>query len=392
MQTKTYTELLHAAKKHVLHQDEALSSLAVRLYYHLQTAEQYRIYQKRYDLQQQIMQANANNTHVFVTINDPVIKPEPIGAAPIFLLGKTGSGKTHLVRELCKVSDVNFLSINVTHLSNAGYKGMTLAEVGEMLLGNAGNNLQKALFSVVFFDEFDKLFVATNSNQASYHRGLATELLTILEGSSPFPVKDSEGIDSGYMLFILGGSFGLHDQDHANAIGFMATNEQKTPPQNQLDFLKMGFFEELAGRIGQTIALAPLDNAMLADILLHSPSSPFVKLQKQLQLRDSEINITETLITKLITDNQEAIERFGVRGLYQAFNSLPQITEALVLGAYDAYVFTLDTDGLSYEPVFEDPSDAYEEITVVEKQNTSEHTPSSKNTDALFDDPDDIPF
>lgn len=350
MNAMNYQTLLERAKERILYQDKALSELAITLHYHLKSASIYQEYEKKLAYQDKFIKSNPGVT---VTFTNPAVKPEPIGTAPIFLLGKTGAGKTHLVRELCRVSDVNFLAVNVTHLSNAGYKGMTLAEVGEMLLKNAKDNMAKAMFSVVFFDEFDKLFVATSDNQVSYHRGLATELLTILEGTSLFPVKDKDGIESGYMLFILGGSFGLHHKDKSSAIGFTAENDEQSLPKNQLDFLKMGFFDELAGRIGRTIALEPLDNTMLADILLNSPSSPFVKLQKQLKLEGNELKIEPALIEQLIADNEEAIDKFGVRGLYQAFSALPQISEVLVLGVSASYKqrFTIKTSKVLAEPL-----------------------------------------
>lgn len=311
----SYKSFLAKAKESILHQDEAVERLAVILYYHLKSAAHFDTY----------LNTLKNIPFPIPSLSE---KPETVSSAPIFILGKTGSGKTHLVQALCKLAGVNFLSINVTHLSNAGYKGMTLAEVGLMLQEQAGDNLTKQLFSVVFFDEFDKLFMPMNQYQASFQRGIATELLTLMEGTSAFPVKDKIGIESQYMLFILGGSFGLH-QNHKNSIGFINHHNVDDIPNNQLDLLKMGFFEELAGRIGQTIQLSPLNKTMLIDILKYSPTSPFVKLQKQLQLFDNQINISEQFINHLIDNHQQEIEKFGVRGLYQAFNSLPEIHDIL---------------------------------------------------------------
>lgn len=346
----TYQELYEQACKRILHQNAAVKQLAAVLYYHLKSAKEYECYHLCQNLEKQIVSSDPS---VAATIGTQLQKPETIGTAPIFLLGKTGSGKTHLVRELCAISGVNFLAVNATHISNAGHKGMTLAEIGEMLLKNANDYLPKALFSVVFFDEFDKLFVATNEYQASYHRALATELLTILEGTSPFPVKGEGGIESGYMLFVLGGSFGLHAKDTANAIGFMIPEKGNDLPKNQLDLLKMGFFEELAGRIGQIISLAPLDELMLGDILLNSPSSPLVRLTKQLALEGHTLELDRFLLERLIKNNSDAIEKFGVRGLYQAFIGLPQISEVLVAGATSQYsqAFVLKEEGITSEPI-----------------------------------------
>lgn len=323
----SYTEIVTEAKSRILHQDDAVSRLAVILHYHLRAYT---------DCAGEMIAKEIDALFKNDEVNPHQITPdlEPIGVAPIFLLGKTGSGKTHLVRELCKIAGVNFVAVNATHLSNAGYKGFTLAEVGEMILESAGNDIAKALFSVVFFDEFDKLFMPMNEYQASFQRSLATEFLTIFEGTSHFPIKDKTGISSAYMLFILGGSFGLHD-DNANPIGFLAnlTDRSQQIPKTQSDLVKMGIFAELSGRIGQIIHLKPLSNRMLADILKYSPSSPFVKLQRQLKLMFTDIKMTDQFVTALIDNSQDLITQFGVRGLYQAFNALAEIHEALIFGA-----------------------------------------------------------
>lgn len=104
--------------------------------------------------------------------------------------------------------DVNFLAVNTPSISNAGYKVMTLADIGASLLQASNKNIAKTEHSVIFFDEFDKLFINDGLALGAYQLSLVTEILTIIEGTTPFPVKDSDndGIDSSRMLFILGGS------------------------------------------------------------------------------------------------------------------------------------------------------------------------------------------
>lgn len=389
----TYQEILAQAKTCILHQDDAVSRLAIVLYYHLKFYHQCQSALEVAEVEKLFDQNPLPNPKEFVADITP--KSAPIGAAPIFLLGKTGSGKTHLVQELCKIAGVNFVSVNTTHLSNAGYKGFTLADVGEMIVKKAQNTTQ-ALFSVVFFDEFDKLFMPMGENQAGYQRGLATELLTILEGSSHFPIKDKTGISSAYMLFILGGSFGLQEKP-PTPIGFLGEpkdNQMGDIPNAPLDFLKLGFFEELAGRIGQTIQLSPLDNTMLADILRRSPSSPFVKLQQQLMLESNAIEIDDELIYQLIDDNREAIEKFGVRGLYQAFNALPQISQALIAGVSECYCqkFRLTCAGLVAEVWLDYAQDEQDFLGLDELIAPTNHKSSSDNNSNNDPDWADLPF
>lgn len=184
------------ASKSILYQDTALKALSTIFYYHLESERQNR-------LDNELAYLFGNNQQ-----NSPKSQKN-YAQAPIFLTGKTGSGKTHIIKQMCKLYDVNFISVNSANLSNAGYKGFTLEDVGTLLLQSAKQNREKAEYSVVFFDEFDKLFLdaAQSENLSVYRRSLIAEILTIIEGTTDFPVRDEAGLNSSKMLFILGGSF-----------------------------------------------------------------------------------------------------------------------------------------------------------------------------------------
>lgn len=323
-------EIFEGAKKTILHQDKALKKLSTLLYYHLKAEFLY--YEQR----------NLKITH---QLNSTEFEKQDIPetfSAPIFLTGKTGSGKTHLIQELCRLHDINFLAINSTHLSNNSYKGMTLADVGDILLQNAKQDIVQAEFSVIFFDEFDKLFIGGHSDLALYHRALITELLTVIEGGK-FPCKEHQYINANHMLFILGGSFGLHQPP--STIGFLH-HQYDAVPKNQLGLTQMGLPDELAGRIGMMIELEPLDDTMLADILCNSPTSPYTLFANKLRMEQCTVSIEDDLVAHLIQQQRPAIEKFGVRGLYQGFNQLPALIDVLIQATQQGFQhFFLTIDG-----------------------------------------------
>lgn len=251
--------------------------------------------------------------------------------APIFLTGKTGSGKTHIIKQLCKMFDVNFLAVNAPSISNAGYKGMTLADIGASLLQASNKNIAKAEHSVIFFDEFDKLFINDGLMLGAYHLSLVTEILTIIEGTTPFPVKDSDngGIDSSRMLFVLGGSFNIHQRNERAPIGFMNAKTQQGTPDHQLRLTNFGLPDELAGRIGTIITLDDISQEQMIDILKNSPTSPFVAFKNKLAMISCTASISDAVLSDMADKHHDAIEKFGVRGLYQAFYRLPQISDIL---------------------------------------------------------------
>lgn len=342
MNFKTPDDLFLKAKEQILHQDEALFALAVPLYYQLKLLTMY----LKKDVRNQASTPDVpdvpdaeDEPPRFATIDNPPVIPQPT----LFITGKTGSGKTHLIKTLCQIAEVNFIAVNATHISNSGYKGMTLADIGEMICERA-KTARHAEFTVVFLDEFDKLFVK-NTTVSDWHQAMATELLTIIEGTTDFPVRDKLGIDSRHMMFILGGSFEMH-KDPRPVMGFLG--EEKTTndiPKAQLDLREFGLPDELAGRIGRIISMAELSDEMLKDILLSSPSSPLQILNRQIGLTYCTIEMADELLERLMTDATEAIKKFGVRGLYQAFNQLPQLNDVLAdapKNRFHHYVLTVD--------------------------------------------------
>lgn len=352
----TPSQIFEQAKSVILHQDEALRVFCVYMYYHLKLKSEHTTWQVIQEMDQMLGCADVPTPK----------EPATITKHPIFITGKTGSGKTHLIKTLCQMLDVNFIAVNATHISNAGYKGMTLADIGAMLLEQAKGDLVQAQFSVVFFDEFDKLFISEQGSQLStYHLSLVTEILTVVEGTTDFPVRDSDSLKSHHMLFILGGSFALH-QDKGSPMGFVHDDVIQSVPTNQLGLTKLGLPDELAGRIGQIVSMLPLTHTMLKDILLNSPTSPYHTLQSRLALEDCTAEISDELLTWLLDEQKTAIDKFGVRGLYQGFHELPQVLDILMdAPASRGSHYCLDVAGFVKYPADDDLTSFNTEKTAV---------------------------
>jgi len=127
---------------------------------------------------------------------------------PSFILtGESGSGKTFVIANLAVKYKVNFIEINAAQLTKEGVSGNSLSKALGPLL-----NMQKQL-TVVFVDEFDKLFISGNSNDSSAHEsttGVQNEFLKLLEGKTTQVFGDygkyiQIGLDK--TLFIFAGAF-----------------------------------------------------------------------------------------------------------------------------------------------------------------------------------------
>lgn len=313
-------KIIKRLQKTVIGQDEALRKLAVSLYYHKRMA-----------------QIN------ILKSDDSQIRARQM---PILFVGATGTGKTHLIKSIAKQYDVNLVMIDASTLVRTGIVGTSLDDIGRMIYEQADKNEAKAKRAVVFFDEFDKLFVPNSA--FNYGTEIATQLLTVMEGSAPFPIeypnnmrRDENAptsLDSSQMLFILAGSFGIHDKlFKQNQLGFYQSQSEKDKSFNQLKLSTLGLPDELSGRIGQVICLQPLQDEDYARILYHSPTSPFTALKNQLKLVDCAVSLPENVVQTLIVQNKAELAKFGARGLYQAFNALPCITEILLQATQESH-------------------------------------------------------
>lgn len=127
---------------------------------------------------------------------------------PHFILaGQSGSGKSYTIRNICAMEEVDFIEVNAAQLTKEGTSGNSLSKA----LAPLGNLKGKP--SVVFVDEFDKLFISGNSNTSHAHEttlGVQNEFLKVLESPSTSVYGDYGkyiDIDISKILFIFAGAF-----------------------------------------------------------------------------------------------------------------------------------------------------------------------------------------
>lgn len=393
----TPQEIFERASKVILHQDAALKQLASAIHTQLLAIENQQKYNARWLLYDKLRtQKDKLELSGDATRYSP---PRPTGTKqpPIFLTGGTGSGKTHLVKQLCQMFDINFIIVDSTHLSPASYRGTNLVHVGKRLKAMAENDAVKLRHSVVFFDEFDKLFATDARDQhGQYRRTLAMEMLSIIEGTAPFPTDDDASFDSSNLLFILGGSFAQHFRPN-QSIGFTQeiaapSDGKKFVPTSLKSLAEFGLPDELIGRMGKIIIMSPLDHSMLTDIFLNSPISPFVQVQTQLKRYNCKLVLADDFLDLLIKNNQKSIDQFGVRGLYQSFTNLDQLSEILYQAASQkdidetrCYYLMIDDYDCFYE------IDDYDEVIDPDTLAQVEHI-IELNSYRISDPDDDIPF
>jgi ATP-dependent protease HslVU (ClpYQ) ATPase subunit len=127
---------------------------------------------------------------------------------PHFILtGPSGSGKSFAAETLAEMEDIGFLEINAAQLTKEGTAGNSLSKA------LAGLNTKTNQPTIVFVDEFDKLFISGNNNSELAHEttnGVQNEFLKVLESKTTAVFGDYGkyvNVDISNVLFIFAGAF-----------------------------------------------------------------------------------------------------------------------------------------------------------------------------------------
>ncbi len=127
---------------------------------------------------------------------------------PHFILtGSSGSGKSFTIKNITKSKDLGFLEINAAQLTKEGTSGNSLSKALAPLLQLGSKP------TVVFVDEFDKLFISGNSNDSCAHEsttGVQNEFLKVLESDTCSVFGDYGkyiNVPASNVLFVFAGAF-----------------------------------------------------------------------------------------------------------------------------------------------------------------------------------------
>lgn len=132
---------------------------------------------------------------------------------PHFILtGDSGSGKSFTIETLAKEKELAFISINAAQLTKEGTSGNSLSKALSPIAELKGKP------TIVFVDEFDKLFISDNSNSSIANEvtlGVQNEFLKVLE-SPTTAVYGNYGhyvnIDISKCLFVFAGAFNNEEE------------------------------------------------------------------------------------------------------------------------------------------------------------------------------------
>lgn len=126
---------------------------------------------------------------------------------PHFMLtGPSGSGKSFTIGCLAEQHELNFIEVNAAQLTKEGLSGNSLSKALTPLLQAGGR------MTVVFVDEFDKLFISGNNCELAHESttGVQNEFLKVLESDNAQVFGDYGKyvtVPMDKVLFVFAGAF-----------------------------------------------------------------------------------------------------------------------------------------------------------------------------------------
>lgn len=218
----------------------------------------------------------------------------------MLILARTGCGKSYTAARLAEAAGVEFITIDCSSLTRAGYKGCNL---GDLIYSAKKNCKEESRFerAILFFDEIDKVYMDGTVGNPQVNFLKLFDGIIQADPNSSRPVT----IDVSRMSFLFAGAFsGLEEiiqrRLKPRSIGFHTAPGEGEDVEDLLslattaDIREYGFMEELLGRMGSLFYIPPLTAADYRTLLKGSNGSVCSRYNNLLAPSGVTLDITDS--------------------------------------------------------------------------------------------------
>ena len=243
-----------------------------------------------------------------------------LGKPNMMVIGPSGVGKTAIFEKIKSLlSDVTISLYNLPDAYQVSLKGYDADEILAKLYQDSGEDIDKTQNGIIILDRFDRLS-KNCENKEIINSTVQNEILKLIEGGErtvQLDMFNSVTIDTSNITFIACGDFSDIIEKNPT-IGFgseLARRDQTNITiDNGIITNKGGIIGELSKKLPFVIKLNDLTKDNLADILLNSEDSEFMKAVNILSSKGIVIDNMEAIVEKLINDT--LAKKAGAHGLY----------------------------------------------------------------------------
>ena len=248
----------------------------------------------------------------------------------LLLMGPTGSGKTHIARNLAELLEVPFTVVDATEYTEAGYYGKDVEVMVAELLFKSGHSIDATERGIIFIDEVDKIARRSGSSRTGAGsrdiggEGVQQALLKLLEGREIFvPLNvtqhwnkhDFVQVDTSDILFICAGTFtDLHQAQVDKHVGFGAEKRRQGGSRLRVkELIEYGMLAEMLGRLPVQVQLSELTPDELYQVLTTPPDALTKEYREALKLDGVDLELRDPALRAIV--HYAVDKRLGARGL-----------------------------------------------------------------------------
>lgn len=265
----------------------------------------------------------------------------------MLIFGKTGTGKTEVIRQVVDNLDYNipYVIEDANSYTIDGYKGKDVVDMLRRLVVEASFDIEAAQHGILVIDEIDKKLPHGDSSDIA-STGVQQALLKIIEGgefdlsTDKMPEFNGMILDTSLISVILLGHFeGIYKENKKNVIGFSSVNEKETVSYKPEDFVKLGMIPEFMGRINDIVKTNDVDVNMIKTIINKSAISPLNLEREFFEELGVKISFDDDFVTSLAERSLK--KGTGARGIKSSYDEM--------MGNLNFEVLSGDVEEISFE-------------------------------------------